>query len=414
MNKLAGDIGERNLFTYAKLVAAADYIRIALAGYGYEVQRQVYEVSGQPCENLSVEIPGRDRPDEIVVIGGHYDSVRGSPGANDNATGVAAVLALARAFVGQPSSRTLRFLAFVNEEPPFFQTGQMGSWVYAKRSRQRGEQIVAMLSLETIGYYSDVPGSQRYPFPLNFFYPPTGNFIGFVGNVQNRGLVRQVVKGFRGQSRFPSEGAALLGLFPGVGWSDHWAFWKEGFPAIMITDTALFRYPSYHLPSDTPEQVRYDHMARVVSGVEQVVRDLANPPGHHRLPASEVHLAVGEARPGVDVRGARLEIVPADLTRRGDHSGHRQQRAHQQHPRHTASDYTHRIGSPAKHPGIETGPPIEGRYSPVQSLAVSQSTPTRSSPARGGTPRVPPPPRPGPCSSWSGCTRRSCRCWEVR
>ncbi len=277
VNALAGDIGERNLFTYDKLVTAADYIGAALAGYGYEVHRQGYEVSGKVCENLEVEIAGTRRPDEIVLIGAHYDSVMGSPGANDNATGVAAVLALARAFVGTPTSRTLRFVAFVNEEPPFFQTGRMGSWVYAKRSRQRGEHIVAMLSLEMLGYYSDEPGSQRYPFPLSFFYPSRGNFIGFVGNVRNRRLVRQVVEAFRGHARFPSEGGALWGLLPGIGWSDHWAFWKEGFPAIMVTDTALFRYPAYHLPSDTPEQVRYDHMARVVSGLERVVRDLATP-----------------------------------------------------------------------------------------------------------------------------------------
>lgn len=277
VRRLAGDIGERNVFTYDKLVAAADYIGAALTGYGYEVHRQAYKVSGKVCENLEVEIAGGERSDEIVIIGAHYDSVMGSPGANDNATGVAAVLALASAFVAKPSSRTLRFLAFVNEEPPFFQTQGMGSWVYAKRSRQRREKIVAMLSLETIGYYSDVPGSQRYPFPLSFFYPSTGNFIGFVGNVQNRGLVRQVVKGFRGHARFPSEGGALLGLFPGVGWSDHWAFWKEGFPAVMVTDTAPFRYPSYHRPSDTPDKVRYGHTARVVSGLGRVIHDLANP-----------------------------------------------------------------------------------------------------------------------------------------
>ncbi|MFQ5931729.1 MAG: M28 family peptidase, partial [Nitrospiraceae bacterium] len=274
---LAGDIGERNLFHYDKLLTAAEYIRVTLSRSGYEVRAQAYEVSGKVSENLEAEVLGRKRPDEILVIGAHYDSVMGSPGANDNATGVAALLALARAFSDRQPSRTLRFLAFVNEEPPLFQTRLMGSWVYAKRSRQRGEKIVAMLSLETIGYYSDEPGSQSYPFPFNLVYPSTANFIAFVGNVKAGSLVQQVVGGFRRHARFPSEGGALLGFIPGVGWSDHWAFWREGFPAMMVTDTALFRYPAYHSSSDTPEKVQYGHMARVLSGLEQVIRELANP-----------------------------------------------------------------------------------------------------------------------------------------
>ena len=283
VDMLAGDIGERNLFHYDKLVTAADYIRAMLSGSGYEVHGQAYEVSGKVCENLEAEIVGADRPDEIVVLGAHYDSVMGSPGANDNATGVAALLALARAFSDRQPSRTLRFLAFVNEEPPFFQTPRMGSWVYAKRSRQRGEQIVAMLSLETIGYYSDEPGSQSYPFPFSLVYPSTANFIAFVGNVKAGSLVRQVVGDFRRHAQFPSEGGALLGFIPGVGWSDHWAFWREGFPAMMVTDTALFRYPAYHLSSDTPEKVQYGRMARMLSGLEQVIRELANPSTNRSL-----------------------------------------------------------------------------------------------------------------------------------
>ncbi len=274
---LAGDIGERNLFEYAKLVDAANYIRAALSAYGYEVRRDTYKVFNKVCENLEVEIHGEQKPGEIVVIGAHYDSVMGSPGANDNATGVAAMLALAQAFSGTMPSRTVRFVAFVNEEPPFFQTRRMGSWVYAARRRQHGEQIVAMLSLETIGYYSDAVGSQSYPPPLGLVYPSAGNFIGFVTNLQNAELVRQVIATFRRQVQFPSEGGALLGFLPGVGWSDHWAFWQEGYPAVMVTDTAPFRYPAYHLPSDTPERVQYARMARVVSGLEQVIRALANP-----------------------------------------------------------------------------------------------------------------------------------------
>ena len=275
---LAGQIGERNLFRHDRLVMAADYIRTTLAGAGYEVRRQPYEVGGKICENIEAEMRGREKPDDIVVIGAHYDSVQGSPGANDNASGVAATLALARAFADTTPARTLRFVLFANEEPPFFQTEHMGSRVYAKRSRERGENIALMLSLETIGYYSDEPGSQHLLFPLSLIYPSTGNFIAFVSNVENGFLVRQLVGSFRQQAQFPSEGGALWGLIPGVGWSDHWAFWEEGFPAVMVTDTALFRYPAYHSSADRPELVQYERMARVVSGLQAVIAEMANGP----------------------------------------------------------------------------------------------------------------------------------------
>ena len=180
---LAEEIGERNILRHPKeLAQAADWIEAEWAKMGYEVKRQRYEVSGVTCCNLDAELLGTSLPEEIVVIGAHYDSVVGTPGANDNGSGVAAVLALARRFAPRKTDRTLRFVAFVNEEPPYFQTEQMGSWVYAKRCRQRNEKITAMLTPETIGYYSDSPGSQKYPPPLNLLYPSTGNFIGFVGN----------------------------------------------------------------------------------------------------------------------------------------------------------------------------------------------------------------------------------------
>jgi Zn-dependent M28 family amino/carboxypeptidase len=172
---------------------------------------------------------------------------------------------------------------FANEEPPLFQTEHMGSRVYAKRSRERGENIVLMLSLETIGYYSDEPGSQHLLFPLNLIYPSTGNFIAFVSNVENGFLVRQLVGSFRQQAQFPSEGGALWDLIPGIGWSDHWAFWKEGFPAVMVTDTAPFRYPAYHSHADKPDLVQYERMARVVSGLQAVIAEMANAPRRERV-----------------------------------------------------------------------------------------------------------------------------------
>lgn len=280
---LAGDIGERNVISrYDALCASADYIDAALSKAGYQVRRQGYEIAGlegRPCYNLEVEIRGAVHPDDIVLIGAHYDSAEHSPGANDNASGVAVLLALARAFAGTRPKRTLRFVAFVNEEPPFFWTRDMGSLVYARQCHIRNERIIAMLSLETLGYYSDEKGSQRYPLPLfSLFYPATGNFVGFIGNIRSRSLVRTVAGSFRRTALCPSEAAALPGWITGVGWSDHWSFWREGYPAVMVTDTALFRYRWYHTPEDTPEKLNYDRFTLVVAGLQNVVADLAGAP----------------------------------------------------------------------------------------------------------------------------------------
>lgn len=182
VEKLASEIGRRNYAYYNGLVAAADFLKTSLAQAGYQVQQQGYAIDNQTYYNIEVEIRGLDRADEIIVIGGHYDSVSTSPAANDNGTGAAATLELARLFAGKKPSRTLRFVEFVNEEPPFFCTENMGSLVYAKRCRERKEKVVAMLSLETMGYYSDEIGSQKYPPPLGLIYPLQGNFIGFIGN----------------------------------------------------------------------------------------------------------------------------------------------------------------------------------------------------------------------------------------
>jgi len=239
---------------------------------------------GQPCHNIEAEIPG-NRP-EIIVIGAHYDSVFGSPGANDNGSGAAAVLALAQRFAAREKgqrppqrtpNKTLRFVAFVNEEPPYFLSGEMGSLVYARRCKEHGDKISAMISLETIGYFSDAPHSQTYPSPgLGVFYPKVGNFIGFVSNVKSRALLRRVVTLFRKNAKIPSEGASLPAFVPGVSWSDQWSFWQQSYPAIMVTDTAPFRYPYYHSSSDTPDKLDYDRFTLVVSGMEKVIQELVN------------------------------------------------------------------------------------------------------------------------------------------
>jgi Zn-dependent M28 family amino/carboxypeptidase len=272
---LSGRIGERNLFRTGSLDAAARYLREILEGHGLAVETQEFEVEKTKVVNLESALEGGTLRDEIVVVGAHYDSVLGSPGANDNATGAAAILELARLLRHERPRRTLRLVLFVNEEPPYYLGDAMGSRRYAKRCRARGERVAAMLSLETIGCYTDEPGSQAYPFPFGLLYPSTGNFIGFVGNLGSWALVRRCVRSFRRHTAFPSEWLAAPGWTPGVGWSDHSSFWEQGYPAVMVTDTALFRYGPYHTSEDTPEKIRYDRMARVVAGLARVVMDLA-------------------------------------------------------------------------------------------------------------------------------------------
>jgi Zn-dependent M28 family amino/carboxypeptidase len=275
VERLAGEIGERNLWRHDALGKAATYIEGELRARRYTTASQAFDVQGRSVRNVEAELRGSSRPDEIVVVGAHYDSVSGCPGADDNASGAAALIELARAIVARPQARTIRFVGFVNEEPPFFQTADMGSLRYAARARERGERIVAMISVESVGYYADAPDSQRYPFPFNLFYPSTGDFIAFVANVGSRGLLHQAMRSFRDHARLPSEGAAAPAWIEGVGWSDHWAFWQHGYPAIMVTDTALFRYAHYHTARDTPDKLDYTRMARLVTGLARVIEDLA-------------------------------------------------------------------------------------------------------------------------------------------
>jgi hypothetical protein len=277
VRKLAGEIGERNMSRYAQLNAAGEFIEQSFTRAGLHPRRDSYDLHDRTCYNIEAEIAGSSG--EIVVVGAHYDSVLGCPGANDNGSGVAALLALARRFAGKPGVGTLRFVAFVNEEPPYFLSPEMGSYVYAGRCKYRGDRITAMISLETIGYYSDAPGSQTYPAPgLGVFYPKIGNFIGFVANTHSRALLRRGISTFRAQKKIPSEGAALPAFIPGVSWSDQWSFWRHDYPAIMITDTAPFRYPHYHLPTDTPDKLDYDRFALVVSAMQAVIVDLTREP----------------------------------------------------------------------------------------------------------------------------------------
>jgi hypothetical protein len=274
---LAGKIGTRSLDRVENLDLAREYLAQQLnplSGAAHSLQFEDAGADGGHAKNVIFEVGGKDRS-RIVVVGAHYDSIDTGPGANDNGSGVAATLELAARFAKTPAGSRVRFVFFVNEEPPYFQNAGMGSIVNADNSRLRGDPIVAMLSLETIGYYSDQPDTQHYPFPIGLFYPSRGNFLGFVGDLGSRSLVRAAIGEFRRAESFPSEGAALPATFPGIDWSDHWAFRRAHYPAIMLTDTALYRDPNYHRASDRPDQLNYDALARVTRGVESVVRALA-------------------------------------------------------------------------------------------------------------------------------------------
>ncbi len=267
-------LGERSIRRPSALAAAAELVAARLESAGHVVERQRYEVRGEPCENLVVRIVGTS--DEVVVVGAHYDSAHGSPGANDNASGVAALLALARAIPPDLApERTIELVAFTNEEMPHFADGTMGSAAHARRLAERAARVTAMLSLETMGYYDMRDGSQTYPLPLSLVYPAQGDFIAFVGDRGSAALVREVVGAFRRHARIPSEGAALPADTPGVGWSDHRSYWAQGWPALMVTDTAPFRDPSYHRSTDTPERLDYGRLARVVHALTPVVLELA-------------------------------------------------------------------------------------------------------------------------------------------
>jgi len=270
---------EHNVPHYDELESVARTIEATLASYGYSVGRQEFAVAGRTVRNIDAVIEPRAgiADPEVIVVGAHYDSVSGSPGANDNGSGAAAVLELARLLhdLSGGAHRRIRLVLFVNEEPPYFKTEDMGSFRYAAALAARNERVVAMISLETIGFYSSIPGSQRYPAPFNLLYPDRGDFVAFVGTPSARALVWETIRSFRSHTAFPSIGGVAPADVPGIDWSDHWSFTRHGFPAMMVTDTALFRYPYYHQPSDTPDKVDVESLARVVKGMERVIREMA-------------------------------------------------------------------------------------------------------------------------------------------
>lgn len=271
---LSEEIGNRDLYELEKLEQAARYIETQLTEAGYQVESQPYRVEGKPVRNLIAAKPGTRAPSEVVIVGAHYDTCA-NPGADDNASGVAGLIELARLLRDAETNRTVKLIAFTNEEPMFFQTEAMGSRVYAKAARARGEDIRAVLVLEMIGYYSDRPHSQQYPPLFGLFYPNRGNFLGVVSNLKYGPLAKQVARAFTRHSAFPIESVAAPEWVQGIGWSDHSSFWHEGYPAVMLTDTAFLRNPHYHQATDTWETLDYARMAMVVEGLRGAIQDLA-------------------------------------------------------------------------------------------------------------------------------------------
>lgn len=262
----------RSLRKLASINRTIAYLEAELTANGYVVSRQ--EVLA-PAENIIIHIRAKRTDAPILIVGAHYDSFGPAPGADDNASGVAALLELARSlkkYDGE-SAVELQLIFFANEEPPYFKTNAMGSFVHASALTDP-RRIAGMISLESIGYFSDEKGSQRYPFPLSLRYPSTGNFIAFVGDLSSRDFLRDSIGAFRENARVASVGGTAPASLQGIDWSDHWAYSERGIPALMVTDTAIFRNPNYHRVTDTADSLDFKRMALVVEGLESWLTSL--------------------------------------------------------------------------------------------------------------------------------------------
>jgi hypothetical protein len=290
---------EHNTATPAKLEEAARYIENVLKSEGYAIHRQAYRAGGQMVRNIEVAVANvapKAKPARIFIVGAHYDSAPGAPGANDNGSGTAAVLELARLLKDiRPSQGTeVKFVFFVNEEPPWLSGNmrgdEMGSMQHARKMHDEGQNVEGALVLETIGWYSQQRRSQQLPPGLegrypdvaypHVGYPNVGNFIAFVGTLESSRLVQDALSAFRAVSDFPAHGLAAPAYVQGVTLSDHSSYNKYGYPAIMITDTGFMRYPYYKMKmndsaEDTPDKVDYDSTARVVQGLARTIVALA-------------------------------------------------------------------------------------------------------------------------------------------
>ncbi len=272
---LAGEIGERNVKRPGGLLDAAHYISRQWQAMGYRVEVQGYRAAGVACANLEAVLEGSDPGRGAIVVAAHYDTIAGSPGADDNASGVAVLLELARALRHTAPAASLRFVALVNEEPPFYGTEQMGSWVYAHRLHRRGEAVELALNLDTLGYYTDDEGSQLYPPLFGLGGPERGDFVAFVTNLRSRWRARRMGRLFAAGPHLPCQRITVPGIIPGIDWNARAPFALHGFHTVTVTDTGPYRYPFYHSAKDRPEKLDYRRMTILARGLAKVVVELA-------------------------------------------------------------------------------------------------------------------------------------------
>lgn len=272
LTMLTRTIGERSVRTPANLERTADYLQSQFQAYGLGVRRQEYRYHDLPVANVVARLEPTSNLTKHYVLGAHYDSVAGTVGADDNASAVAVLLETSRmvqvAVAGGRSAPAITFVAFALEEPPAYGTRFMGSRVFASKARKESLSIDGMICLEMVGYTCSEPGCQQYPFPLQFLgYPKEGTFIGIVGNVRSLSFSRELRKSFRKNADLPVVGLTVPFdgyILPAVRLSDHASFWSQGYRAVMLTDSAFFRNPHYHLASDTMETLDLDFMAELV------------------------------------------------------------------------------------------------------------------------------------------------------
>ncbi len=269
---LSREIGVRTYRDHERLDSAARYIADQFTAFGYSVTRQPFSFSGNTYHNIIAELKGKGPG--VLIVGAHYDTVRTTFGADDNASGVAGLLDLARCLAGKRLERTVRFVAFALEEPPAYRTANMGSYHYARSLREKKEQVDGMICLEMIGYFCDRDGSQHYPLPLmNLKYPGRGNFIALAGNLASKGFTDRIAQGFSHGTDLPVITLNAPFFVLGIDFSDHWSFYQFGYRALMVTDTAFYRNPHYHAPSDLPQTLDYARMAKVVAGLRKALEE---------------------------------------------------------------------------------------------------------------------------------------------
>ena len=267
-------VGPRDYDHPDGLDRAAQYVDSVLREHSADVQQMPFDVHGRTYRNVVARF-GPVEGDRVIV-GAHYDTAGPLPGADDNASGVAGILELARLLAGEIPAAPVELVAFTLEEAPIFGTGAMGSAVHAGHLASEGIGVRLMLSLEMIGYFTDRDGSQRFPAPgLELLYPRTGNFIAVVGKIGEGRAVRRVRDAMRGATPLPVHSIAAPRFLPGVDLSDHRSYWERGFTAMMITDTAFYRNPNYHTADDTPDTLDWERMSHVVTGVHAAVREFA-------------------------------------------------------------------------------------------------------------------------------------------